>query len=74
MEGDERMNELIDLKKIWDRAVELWRNHFTSIMACVVFFFVGAVVERKTIVDDCKFAKTFRDGSNVYSCELRLVR
>jgi putative alpha-1,2-mannosidase len=74
MEGDERMNELIDLKKIWDRAVELWRTNFPSILACVLFFFFGVAWGTKAIVDDCKFAKTFRDGSNVYNCELRLVR
>ena len=68
------MNELIDLKKIWDRAVELWRTNFPSILACVVFFFFGIAYGTKSITDDCKFAKSFRDGTQVYSCELRLVR
>lgn len=68
------MNELIDLKRIWDKAVELWRNHFAAILACVIFFFFGTVWATKSITDDCKFAKAFRDGTQVYSCELRLVR
>ena len=68
------MNELIDFKRIWDKAVELWRNHFPSILFCAICFVLGAAYGTKTIVDDCKFAKAFRDGSNVYNCELRLVR
>jgi hypothetical protein len=68
------MNELIDFKKIWDRAVELWRNHFAAILACALFFVFGMEVQEKSITEDCKFAKSFRDGTQVYSCELRLVR
>ena len=68
------MNELIDFKKIWDKAVDTWRNHFAAILACVIFFLFGMEVQEKSITDDCRFAKAFRDGSNVYNCELRLVR
>jgi hypothetical protein len=68
------MNELIDLKKIWDKAVDSWRSHFAAILACVVFFFFGMAYGIKTIVDDCKFTKAFRDGSNVYNCEMRIVK
>ena len=68
------MNDLIEFKKIWDKFVDLWRNHFAAILACVLFFFFGATWATKSITDDCKFAKNFRDSTQVYNCELRLVR
>jgi hypothetical protein len=68
------MNELIDLKKIWIKAVALWKNNLASILACALFFFFGVSYGTKSIVDDCHFAKVFRDGNNVYSCDLRILR
>lgn len=68
------MNELIDFKKIWNRANELWRTRLGSILLGVVFFFFGMEVQEKSITDDCKFAKAFRDGATVYECQIRLVR
>lgn len=66
------MNELIDFKKILDRAVELWREHFLSIIFCGISFALGGAYANKMIVDDCKFAKSFRDGATVYDCQVRL--
>ena len=68
------MNDLIDFKRLWSRTNELWRTRLGSIAFGVGLFFFGMEFQEKLIVDDCKFAKAFRDGSNVYDCQLRLVR
>lgn len=65
-------NELIDFKRIWDVCLEKWRTSFGAILLSVVAFCFGMVFENKTITDDCKFAKTFRDGAHVYDCQVRI--
>jgi hypothetical protein len=70
------MNELINLKAIWSKAVEKWRTSFATVLIAVAAFFFGMLVENKIIVDDCKFAGVFRDGAQAYSCQpsVRSVR
>ncbi len=65
-------NELIDLKGIWNQFVDVWRSNFGSIFLCVITFAFGTAWGTKTIVDDCKFSKNFRDGSTVYECQMRI--
>ena len=63
------MNDLVNLKKIWDEAVEKWRTSFGAILLAVITFFIGMQVQHKFIVDDCKFSGVFRDGAQAYSCQ-----
>jgi hypothetical protein len=65
------MNELINYKQIWKKAVDKWRNSFGSVLLVVVAFLLGMVYQNKLIVDDCKFSNVFRDGSISYNCQMR---
>jgi hypothetical protein len=66
------MKELIDLKRIWDWCASKWKNSFGSIALAVLAFVFGMLVEQKSITDDCRFAKNFRDGTQVYDCSQRV--
>lgn len=65
------MKELIDLKGIWFWCLEKWRSSFGAILMAVFAFAMGMVYENKTITEDCRFARSFRDGIQVYDCNQR---
>lgn len=66
------MKELIDLKGIWDWCVAKWRTSFGTIVLAVIAFAFGVAYQSKTITEDCRFAKSFRDGAQVYDCTQRV--
>lgn len=65
------MRDLIDYKAIWAWAVEKWRTSLLTIIFTVLGFTGGGALERKNIVDDCKFMGSFRDGIQAYNCTPR---
>ena len=65
------MKELIDFKAIWIWMVERWRTSFMTVLFTVAGFGVGSAVSEKSIVDDCKFMGSFRDGVQAYNCTQR---
>jgi hypothetical protein len=65
----EVMNELLDLKSFWDKCVQVWKEAFAVVFFSFVFYFVGAAVAQKNIIEDCKFAGVFRDGHQPYTCQ-----
>ena len=66
------MSELLDLRTFWDKCVLIWKNAFGAILFAVIAFWGGMTVERKTIVEDCKFIGTFRDGHQPYTCQAQI--
>ena len=65
------MRELIDFHAILAWMVEKWRTSLLAIILMVASFGLGGAIEKKTIVDDCKFMGSFRDGTQAYNCNLR---
>ena len=65
------MRDLIDLKAIWMRIVEGWRTSFVTVLFTVAGFGAGGAAYQKSIVDDCKFMGSFRDGIQAYNCTPR---
>lgn len=63
------MNEQIDIKTIWERCVSIWGRSMGAVVLMVLAYFAGGAVERKGLVEDCKFAGVFRDGHQPYSCQ-----
>lgn len=66
------MKELLDLKKMWDWCAEKWAKSFGCLVLAVIAFWFGSALESKQITDDCKFMGSFRDGSQAYSCQVRV--
>lgn len=65
------MNELIDVKKIWEQFVKKTRTAIGTLALMAISFFVGMSYQNKVIVEDCKFSNVFRDGSDSYNCVAR---
>lgn len=65
------MKDLIDFKAIWIWLVERWRTSFVTFLFTVAGFSAGGAVNEKSIVDDCKFMGSFRDGIQAYNCTPR---
>ena len=65
------MKDLIDFKAIWIWLVERWRTSFVTFLFTVAGFSAGGAMNEKSIVDDCKFMGSFRDGIQAYNCTPR---
>jgi len=65
------MKDLIDFKAIWIWLVERWRTSFVTFLFTVAGFSAGGAVNEKSIVDDCRFMGSFRDGIQAYNCTPR---
>lgn len=67
------MSELHDiLDKIKRMFKEWWYRSLAVTVAAVIGFASGSALEEKLIVDDCKFMGSFRDGTQVFSCQPRV--
>jgi len=66
------MKDLIDFKAIWVWLVEKWRTSFVVFLFSVAGFGAGGAVEKKGIIEDCKFMGAFRDGAQAYNCNPRV--
>lgn len=65
------MKDLIDFKAIWVWMIERWRTSFVTVLFTVAGFGAGGAYNEKSIVDDCKFMGSFRDGIQAYNCTPR---
>jgi hypothetical protein len=65
------VKDIIDFKAIWMWLVERWRTSFVTFLFTVAGFSAGGAVNEKSIVDDCKFMGSFRDGIQAYNCTPR---
>lgn len=63
------MNGQVNIKTIWRQCTALWGKSMGAVALIVLSFFIGGAVERKSLVDDCKFAGAFRDGSQPFLCQ-----
>lgn len=66
------MKELIDLKYVWAWCLEKWRTAIGAVAFVMLSFWSGMAVQNKSIVDDCKFMGSFRDGAYSYNCSVRV--
>lgn len=65
------MKDLIDFRAIWIWMVERWRTSLMTVLLTVAGFGAGGAVNEKSIVDDCKYMGSFRDGIQAYNCTPR---
>lgn len=63
------MNGQVDIKTIWKQCTTLWGKSLGAVTLMVLAYFIGGAVERKSLVDDCKFAGAFRDGTQPFICQ-----
>jgi hypothetical protein len=66
------MNELIDLKRIWDWILEKWSTAFGCVLFLLLSFWFGMEVQERAITSDCKFMGSFREGHETYNCSMRV--
>lgn len=66
------MKELIDLRGIWDRIVNRWKQSLGWVIAVVLSFGLGSAWQLKQTTDDCKIIGSFRDSTQAYTCQVRV--
>jgi hypothetical protein len=66
------MNELIDLKKIWDWFVAKWKTTVGAVVFLFLAFWFGMEFKERAITGDCKFMGAFREGHETYNCNMRI--
>ena len=62
------MKELVDLHKFKDWVTNKWRNSLGYIAAILFGVLVGMLAVEWRVVDDCRYLKAFRFGSQAFTC------
>ena len=62
------MKELIDLRTAKGWIVDKWRNSLGYILCILLGVVVGVLTVEWRVVDDCRYLKAFRFGSQAFTC------
>ena len=67
---------MTEVKELTERFYALihqwWAKSLVLIILILIAFAFGRSFENKQITDDCKFMGSFRDGTQAYSCQVRI--
>ena len=63
---------LIEWAKIKKWVKEIWANSMGAIIALVVGILLGIVYKQGDIMDDCKYAGSFRVHSQAFNCQRKI--
>lgn len=65
-------NELVDLKKFGAHIKRVWAASLGVVIALVVGLILGIVYKQGDIMDDCKYAGSFRVHSQAFNCQRKI--
>lgn len=65
-------NELVDLKKFGAYVKRVWAASLGVVIALVVGLILGIVYKQGDIMDDCKYAGSFRVHSQAFNCQRKI--
>jgi hypothetical protein len=66
------MNELIGIDKMYASFQKKWAKSFFIILAMIIGIFIGMVIVRSDILNDCKFLGGFRIGDSSFTCARKI--
>lgn len=66
------MNELIDLKKIFEKVKEWWAVSLGVFVALIFGILIGIVIVENKILNDCKYLSAFRISEQSFNCVRRI--
>lgn len=65
-------NELVDLKKYSAFVKRVWAASLGIILAFVLGTVLGIVYKQGDIIEDCKYAGSFRVHSQAFNCQRKI--
>lgn len=65
-------NELIDVKKYSAFVKRVWAASLGIILAFVLGMVLGIVYKQGDIIEDCKYAGSFRVHSQAFNCQRKI--
>ena len=63
---------LIEWAKMKKIVKDLWSNSMGAIIALVVGILLGIIYKQGDIMDDCKYAGSFRVHSQAFNCQRKI--
>lgn len=62
------MKELIDLSKVQSWVSARWKNSLGLVIALLIGVMLGTLTTEWRVIDDCRYLKNFRFGTQSFSC------
>lgn len=67
---------MITLGEEWKRFVSfvrrLWANSMGTVVALIVGVLLGIVYKQGDIIEDCRYAGSFRVGTQAFNCQRKM--